>query len=179
MTPKTPTHDDFAMLYAGVQSRLFSFICSMVGSYDLANDVLQETNVVLWDKQHEFEIGTNFTAWSFRIARYQVMAMREKQSRDRLVFSNEMLELVAAESDSFDELYDRRQAALTFCLGHLPEKQADLIRMRYMKGRSIKWMATESSKSANAVAVQLHRIRTALADCIERRLRQSGGGNEG
>lgn len=176
MTQPTPPSSDFAQLYAGGQSRLFAFICSLVGSHDLACDVLQETNIVMWEKQREFEIGTNFTAWSFRIAQYQVKAMREKQSRDRLVFSDEMLDLMAAESSVFSEQYEKRQAALDYCLSNLPARQGDLVRQRYMHGVSVKRIAMKASRSANAVAVQLHRVRKALMECVDRRLRQEQGG---
>lgn len=176
MTQPSSNSSEFAKLYAGGQSRLFAFICSLVGSYDLASEVLQETNVVMWEKQHEFTIGTNFTAWSFRIARYQVMAMREKQSRDRLVFSDDMLDRIAAESSAFSEQYEQRQGALDFCLAKLPDKQHDLIRRRYMHGESVKQIASQVGRSANTIGVRLHRVRTALMKCIDRQLRQDQGG---
>ena len=165
----------FAKLYAAEQSRLFAFICSLVGSHDLANDVLQETNVVIWEKRDQFTLGTNFTAWAFRIARYQVMAMREKQSRDRLVFTDGFLALIADESAQYSEQFDQRQAALDKCIEKLPSVQSELVKQRYMNGLSVKKIASMLDRSANAVSVQLHRVRCALSDCIESRLRQDQG----
>lgn len=176
MTQDNPPADAFAKLYAAEQSRLFAFIYSLVGSHDLASDVLQETNVVIWEKRDQFTLGTNFTAWAFRIARYQVMAMREKQSRDRLVFSDEFVALIADESAEFNEQFDQRQAALEQCMGKLPAKQSELLRQRYMHGHSVKAIAKNFNRSANAIAVQMHRVRAALSDCIEHRIKPEKGG---
>ena len=48
------------------------------------DDLLQETNLVLWREFESFEIGTNFTAWAYRIAHNQVLAWRKpvKEYRD-------------------------------------------------------------------------------------------------
>lgn len=170
MSTKNAHTGDFAKLYAGEQSRLFAFIYSLVGSQDLAKDVLQETNVVLWEKREEFELGTNFTAWAFRIARYQVMAMREKQSRDRLVFSDAFLDLIADEAERFDEQFEQRQAALERCLEAMPENSAELLRQRYMRGETVTSIASQLNRRANSISVQLHRLRLALSRCVEGRL---------
>ena len=172
MTEPSQNHSEFARLYADSQSRLFAFICSLLGSYDSARDVLQETNAVMWEKRETFEIGTNFTAWSFRIARFQVMAFREKQSRDRLVFSDKLIERVAEEVGVFNEQHEQRQAALDQCLNVLPRKQSALIQLRYRSGESVNQIAEQLGKPANTIAVQLHRIRQALIDCVQRRLGQ-------
>lgn len=176
MSDSASKSSEFAKLYAAGQSRLLAFIFSLIGSHDAASEILQETNLVMWEKQDEFEIGTNFTAWSFRIARYQVMAMREKSSRDRIVFSDKLVELMAEEVESFSEKHDSRQAALAQCLDQLPKAQSELIRLRYLQNQPVSEIASKLDRSANAVSIKLHRIRAVLADCIHRRLNSVEGG---
>ena len=170
-----PVNDEFAKLYAAEQSRLFAFIYSLVGSHDLASDVLQNTNVVIWQKRDQFTPGTDFIAWALRIARYEVMAMRKKRSRDLLVFSDEFVSLIADKSVKFNEQFDERQAALEQCMDKLPANQSELLRQRYMHGHSVKAIAKNLNRSANAIAVQIHRIRAALSECIEHRLNPGKG----
>ncbi len=66
--------EPFVRLMTEHQGRLFAYVYSLLGNPDAANDVLQEVNVVLWRDSKEFRPGTNFKAWSFRIAHFQVMA---------------------------------------------------------------------------------------------------------
>lgn len=159
---------EFLKLYTGSQSRLYAFILTLVGDADQASEVLQETNLVLWQKADQFELGTNFMAWALKVARYQVMAFRKKQSRDRLVFSEAATERVANAFAKRDDVLDDRQAVLQRCLEQLPPKMRELVKLRYSSGRSLQKIAQLLGKSYVAVAQGLHRARLALAQCVEK-----------
>lgn len=151
------------------QNRLFAFVLSLVGNREQANDVLQQTNLVLWEKLDDFEPGTNFMAWAFQIARFQVMAHRQKQGRDRHVFDEEAVALVATAFEKQAEAFDDRLSALSVCIQQLPDDGRSLIRRRYGEGWSVKNLADELGQTANRLAVRLHRLRAALMECIQRR----------
>ncbi|PQJ27627.1 hypothetical protein BSZ32_03355 [Rubritalea profundi] len=55
-----------------IQSQLRAYIISLMPGASGAEDVLQETNLVLWEKRAKFEQGTNFRAWVCAIARLEV-----------------------------------------------------------------------------------------------------------
>ena len=82
---------EFVTLLTNSQSRLYAYILSLTGDREQAQEVLQETNLVLWEKVATFEIGSNFIAWSFRTAYYQVLAQRKRISRNRIVFDDELI----------------------------------------------------------------------------------------
>lgn len=151
------------------QSRLYAYILSLTGDREQARDVLQECNLVMWSKADQFEPGTNFMAWAFQIARYQVMAARQKTARDKLVFDDAVLERMA---DIFDEddQFDERQAALGQCIEQIAPNHRELLNIRYTDGLPVKEIAARLDKTANAVAKVLHRTRIALMDCIERKM---------
>ena len=71
-----------------MQPRLYGFILKRLADQDQARDVLQRTNLVICQKAEDYTPGTSFTAWTFTIARFQLMAWRKNQSRNRLVFSD-------------------------------------------------------------------------------------------
>ena len=156
------------MQITACQSRLYAYILTLTGDREQARDVLQECNLVMWSKADEFEEGTNFIAWAFKIARYQVMAARQKTARDRLVFDDEFLESMADIFDG-DEAFDERQAALGQCIEEITPNHRNLLKIRYTDGLSVKEIATRVDKTANAVAKVLHRTRLALMDCIEKK----------
>jgi DNA-directed RNA polymerase specialized sigma24 family protein len=60
--------EEFLRLLTDSQGRLFAYFAAALGDFDRANEVLQETNLVMWRKSGEFEMGSNFNAWSYRIA---------------------------------------------------------------------------------------------------------------
>ena len=65
-------------LLTGTQSRLYAYICSLIGGAAGARDVLQETNLVLWDKAQEYDPARPFLPWAYRIAYLQVLAYRKQ-----------------------------------------------------------------------------------------------------
>ena len=80
---------DFVELMTQHQGRLYGYVLSLSGDPDAANDVLQEANIVLWKQSSQFELGSSFKAWAFRIAHFQFMAYRQKQLRDKVLFSGD------------------------------------------------------------------------------------------
>ena len=160
--------DAFVQLMTEHQGRLYAYILSLLGDPDQANDVLQETNLVLWRSAQEFQMGSNFRAWAFRIAHFQVMAHRQRQLRDRLVFDDEMLAVLDPAAKAVDETYESRQERLTACLEKLPAHQRDLLRQRYADGLSLQAIAEAVRRTANAVAQTLFRVRRTLIDCVTR-----------
>jgi RNA polymerase sigma-70 factor (ECF subfamily) len=154
------------------QDRLRAFIYSLMpGSTHIA-DVLQNTNAILWQKRGEFTADTNFTAWAFRIARYQTMHQLDRDKRDgRLVFSEELLQTIA-ESSIPDPTHHRMMQALEGCLAKLTDHQRALVTARYTHGHSLEKHAESTGRSAGSLRIALHRIRDLLKECVENRMSQ-------
>lgn len=156
---------------AGSQSRLFAYIVTLVGNRDSARDILQETNIVLWQKQNDFELGTSFKAWSYKIAFMQVLAHRRDKSRDQCrFFGDAVMAQLAEEAETDLEHTEERQVALQGCLQHLDERQRWLIRNRYELDNSVNVIAEMTSQTAGAIATELYRIRARLRDCVTKNL---------
>jgi RNA polymerase sigma-70 factor (ECF subfamily) len=161
---------DFVQHLTSAQRRLHAFIYSLVQRSADAEDVLQETNVVLWSKAVEFEAGTNFMAWACQVAYLQVLAYRKRQARASGPFDDALLAQLAEAAGRQLESFDRRHDALVDCLEKLAPAQRQLIVRRYQPNASVQSMAAEAGKSAKALSETLRRIRDALMRCVERTL---------
>jgi RNA polymerase sigma-70 factor (ECF subfamily) len=149
---------------------LYLLILAQVGLLQEAEEVLQNTNVVMLSKHHQFVAGTNFFAWAAQIARFEILKSRQRRKRDRLRFHDDFIDAVAGEMDArLDEL-DLRRQALEQCLGKLREKDRELIRRRYAPGASAKIEAEDLGRPANSVYQSIGRIRRTLLECIRRSL---------
>ncbi len=158
---------EFVQLLTASQSRIYAYILSLVLEPSRADDILQCTNLVLWEKQDEFEPGSNFIAWSFRVAYFQVLAYRKQQQRERLVFDDDLLGDLARVASETDETFEARQRLLRRCLEKLNEYQRGFIRRRYAAGSSLEMIARQTGKQVNAVKQVLFRARRDLIDCIK------------
>lgn len=165
-----PPSGDFVQLFTRYQRRLYLYILAQVPNATDAEEILQETNLVIWRKCDRFQPGTNFFAWTSRIASYEVLKYRERRRRDKLLFSEKFLEAVSEEVVSNEGRLEERRKALQSCLGRLRPEDRDLIRQRYASGRNGKAVAEMLGRPANSVYQSLGRIRRALLECIKRRL---------
>jgi len=163
-------NEDFVRLFTQAQRSLYLYILSQVGNTDAAEEVLQETNLVIWSKSNQFEPETNFNAWTRQIATYEILKHRQRYKRDKLRFSDEFIKAVAEAAEHRTATQELREAALKTCLEKLEDKDRDLIEERYQPGMSGKELASSLGRPANSVYQSLGRIRRVLLDCIERTL---------
>jgi RNA polymerase sigma-70 factor, ECF subfamily len=156
------------------QRLLYGFIYSMLRDPAAADDVLQETNLVLWKKSGDFRPGTNFVGWAFQIAQWQVMAYRKRRQRTREYFDDDLLARLADDAGGRVERIEQRHRALRDCLKRLRPRQQALISRRYEPGGSVNQIALQNGRSPKAISEALRRIRSILMDCIERTLAPEG-----
>jgi RNA polymerase sigma-70 factor, ECF subfamily len=166
--------DEFVRLLGQNQRRVFLYVLSLVPVWADAEEVVQETNVVLWREFGQFAAGTNFSAWACKVAFHQVLAFRKRRQRDRHTFDDDVLGRLGAEAEDIgDELEDRGQA-LAGCLQRLPAPQRELVRLRYNEGQSVEVIAAAQRRTVDAVYRALSRVRQLLHECITRRLEREG-----
>jgi RNA polymerase sigma-70 factor (ECF subfamily) len=150
--------------------QIFSFIYSLVPDRDNAEELLQETSLVICEKFAEFKPGTNFSAWACQIALWRVRAARQKFARSTILFNDQVLESVAATSAKMHDELDQRHAALANCLQKLPAREREFVLARYQPDGTVEQAAKQSGRSLVAAYKALGRIRKLLLDCVNRQL---------
>ena len=161
---------EFVQLFTRSQRQIYLFILSLVPNPVDAEEILQETNLVIWRKVAQFEAGTNFLAWAYQIASLEVLKYRERKHREKLQFSDEFIERVAAETVGISELLESRRQALLMCIGKLRSADRELIEERYSVGENGRSVARKLGRPSNSVYQSLGRIRRTLMECISRRM---------
>jgi RNA polymerase sigma-70 factor (ECF subfamily) len=160
----------FAQLLATCQRRVFLYLLGLLHNPADAEEVLQETNLVLWRKFDQYQPGTNFDRWACRIAYFEAMKSREKKSHAEQLFGNDFVELLAKEAERSLEVMEERHNALQRCLGKLSETDRQLVLHRYRERATTQSVAEALGRSVQGTRKALHRIRMALMACIERTL---------
>ncbi|QDU32237.1 ECF RNA polymerase sigma factor SigH [Poriferisphaera corsica] len=161
--------DQILLLITQNQGRLYSYILAVVGNREYAQDILQETNLIIWRKADTFTLGSNFQAWIFTIALNQIRAFRKQRGRDRLLFDESLMIQIAEEVEQFQD-YDLRANALSLCLQKLPDKHRKIVHRRYFQDTPLTNIATEMKTSSNAIKSLLHRVRHTLLHCIQQQI---------
>jgi RNA polymerase sigma-70 factor (ECF subfamily) len=169
-SPLRPPSEEFVQQFTIHQRRLYLLILSQTGNTQDAEEILQETNLIIWSKYHQFDIATNFFAWAAQIATYEILKHRQRQRRDKLRFSDQFVDAVSREVLEWSDEFERRRTALDVCLQKLRPADRILIQERYRPGNRGKHVAEDLGRPANSVYQSLGRIRRTLLECIQRRL---------
>lgn len=164
--------EEFVALLTEHRGDLFRFVLSILPDYAEAEDVFQRTSVVMWRKFDEFQLGTDFLRWAARVAQFEVRDYRKRKGRERLRFwSNELVDAVADTWLQNDDMLREQREALGPCLEKLPERDRQLVELRYGgKKTTSKEVAEQLGRPRVTVYKALARIRRALYECIERTL---------
>jgi RNA polymerase sigma-70 factor, ECF subfamily len=170
--PKQPHIDveDFVKLLLDNQRRVFTYILTLVPNVADAEDIMQEVSIVLWRKFPEYEAGTNFAAWAYRVAYNTVRTFRVKQLRCRVKFDDELLAMVATETESMREELEISRQILTDCEQKLSPDDRELLKARYQAGTTVRSLAAAVGRSVEGMYKAMRRIHDALYDCVQRRL---------
>jgi RNA polymerase sigma-70 factor (ECF subfamily) len=152
------------------QEDLRAFIYALLPNSPAADDVLQNTNLILWRKKKAFKQGTNFHAWAFKIARIQVQHQYDRAKREtRLVFSESTLNNIA-DAASDNPSRERELKSLENCIGKLNDKQRNIINARYSPGDSLEMHGKKTRATPGSLRISLFRIRAILRRCVEETL---------
>ena len=162
----------FIAEFTRCQRQLHALVLSMVWHPVDADDVLQETNLVLWQKAAEFDDKRPFMPWAIRFAQLQAMAyLKRRQRQDcRLLIDDELAKIMADEAAYEEPIFEARRIALADCLQKLSPRQRDLVSLRYEPKASIADMAAAAKIAPKALSERLRRIRHSLLDCIRKTL---------
>jgi len=166
--------EEFVRQFTQVQRSLYLFVLPLVYSSADAEEVLQETNVVILSKWFQFEPGTNFLAWCRAIARLEVFRFRRARHHKLKLLDDDVIEQLVERIEEYPVENDRRRDALSECINKLREQDRELIRRRYAAGATGDDVALQLGRPANSVYQSLGRVRRVLLECIRRKMAAGG-----
>jgi RNA polymerase sigma-70 factor (ECF subfamily) len=167
--------DQFVERFIRSQDRIYAYIVTLLPNRADAEEVFQQTSLILWKKWREFDLDRDFLRWACGIAYLEVRnLLRKQRDAGRVFLSEDVLAGVAEMRLEAHDLLESRRQALAACLAQLPAKQRALLERCYAGTDSVKAVAADLGRTANALYLILKRIRRALFDCINRVLAAEG-----
>ena len=166
----TDPHSTFAELLVTHDRQILRYILLFIPQRADAEEVLQRTAVVLWEKFAEYDPTRDFLPWSLRFAYFEVLNYRKQQARSRLIFSEDVMKLLNDTRDEEESTLRLRRSALSHCLAQLRTIDRQLLERRYSDATSIKSLAEEHGRTAKSLYRRLDRLRESLIRCVEKHL---------
>ena len=173
--------DDLRLRMVRFVPRLRRFAYVLTGDTDRGDDLVQDTCARALSRLDQFQPGTAFESWMFRIAQTQWLdRLRAEKTR------GQMLDLDAVDDIAGEDGRAVVESRLTFAkvsegIARLPPEQRVLLALIAVDGRSYKEAAEILSIPVGTVMSRLSRARLSLSRCAEgsepkARASRSGGG---
>ena len=157
----------FVQLYSSNFIRIRAFILSLVPNVTEAEDILQETARVMWQKFDQYEPGTNFASWAVTIAKFEVLKYRRKYN-SKAPLGSDILDIIAEEDHGPKIEENERLEALRGCLKKLNDKDQNLIRFRFEQRITARELSKQIGVAMNTIYRNELRIMRTLQHCINR-----------
>lgn len=145
-----------------LKQKLYRFARSYLKNEVLAEDVIQEVFMKIWDKRSEFDKINNVEAWSMTITKNLVF----DKIRSNRSYSMDPQDIKINESDveTPDLILERTETRMDVrrLIESLPEKQKEVIILREIEGYSYQKIGEIMGIDQNLVKVTLFRARDNL-----------------
>lgn len=165
--PQSSQSDRFTDYLKDHRTQVFGYIFAIVRDLEDAEEIYQQTTVVLWQKFDAFD-GASFARWACRTAHYVALGHLRSKRRRRICFNEEVLELLADTANTADEAAFSRRDALEDCLNKLSAGDRRLIDLCYAADQPVKTIAERWGRSPQSITNSLRRIRRSLYECVSR-----------
>jgi RNA polymerase sigma-70 factor (ECF subfamily) len=157
----------FLSLFLRSEREVFRYVAALIPNVADAEDIVQQTALVLWEKFDAYDDGQPFTPWACRFALNKTRQWLERRQRWQALLEKGLAEELAHRREELRPELDLRLRHLEGCLGKLPVEQFTLVEGYYYRRDDIEKLATNSRRSVAATYKMLQRVRQTLQGCIE------------
>ncbi len=165
--PDQPAQAEFLPLLLSSERELLRYVAALVPCAGDAEEIVQQTAVVLWEKFDQYDPQHPFTPWACRFALNVAKQWMARQRRWKAFLDVNLAEELLRRRNEMLPDMEARIRHLQECMDKLPEDQRDIIDGYYFRKAGIEMISRESSRSVDAIYKALQRIRRALRECIE------------
>lgn len=161
---------------------LFNYTISRVSDREIAQDLVQDTFFAGLKSMKNFKGEASERTWLISILKrkiidhYRKINSNKGKAEVRINYNDSESEgdwLEERVADPFDKtaedtLQNKELGdAIHNCLAKLPQKQADVFKMKTILGHETEVICNELNITASNLWVIIHRARTAMADCLK------------
>jgi RNA polymerase sigma-70 factor (ECF subfamily) len=159
--------DAFEEIFNTCRRPLLAYIAALTGDHHLAEDVVQDTFVKLAQRRRRIRPEKGVRAWLYRVARNRAIDLMRRRGRE--VTGDTAPEDRGGARGPVEELARReREEKLRTSLASLPEKERDLLVLRFFGDLSFKEIARVVRRPLGTVLWQVHRSLAKLRGIVEK-----------
>jgi RNA polymerase sigma-70 factor (ECF subfamily) len=134
---KASEAEQFDAVYHQFHQAVYANICKMVPEPQMAEDILQEVFLSLWENRQTVDLQ-NAGGWLFVVSYNKSMSFLKKKLRETSVYlpDTEYLSAVTEEQPVNEQLFHLRLSMVEEAIDHLPPRKKEVFRLCRFDGKS-------------------------------------------
>jgi RNA polymerase sigma-70 factor (ECF subfamily) len=161
-----PHQDWLHRSFHAYESKLVHYAWSIVGDLETARDIAQDTFLKLCHESPE-TVGDPPNAWLYKICRNRAIDHYRKNKRRRHESAEQLADHAANDETPHEQLIRREQVAgILSALASLPEREQEIVRLKFLHDFSYKQIADTVGLSPGNVGYILHGALVKLRDQV-------------
>lgn len=157
----------FAAVFSATYRHVRLGVAVRCADAELVDEVVQEAYVVAFERLDEYESRGTFAAWVAGIARNRLARARRQRGRQESHLAV-LEDLLAPEAEVPVVVDEALVGRVRHCLDTLTPAARELATWRFIERRPVQAIAGLLGRTAASVSVTIHRVRSALRQCIAR-----------
>ncbi len=170
--------EQFVKLWIQFQPEIKRYVFLLLPRKADADDVLQTAASRLWEKFSEYDQERSFVSWATGFTYLEILKWRQRQARERLVFSDNLLAKIDSRVEEELPQAESQRKALDECLQKLSEQDRNMLLRCHGKHGAVKQEAERTNTTARKLYYWVGRIRMGLLKCINDSLATKGESND-
>ena len=158
----------FGAVYNATSAKLFGIVLRITGRREVAEEVLQEVYVTVWQKAGEFDPArASPITWLATIARNRALDQVRKTTPVFIEDTPGVLDLPGDDEHPLDGIARSQELArLMQCLDGLEPERREIVLLAYREGLSREELATRFKRPVATIKTWLHRSLIQLRLCL-------------
>lgn len=153
----------FEQLYYIYSDRIYGSVLKLVKAEDIADELLQDTFVILWEKRHLINPDLSFKSWLYKVARNEVNQFYRKLARDKKLQDYVVATFTEQYSHTEEDIYLKESRDLIDkAIEQLSPQRKEVFTLCKLEGKSYEEAAGILGISSSTVSNHLVKANVAV-----------------
>ena len=157
----------FRVVYEATSLKLYGIVVRILGRRDLADEVLQEVYIRVWQRAGDFDAASGSPiTWLAAIARNLALDEARRKTPRSIEEFPEVLQLPSDDDPSATQERNEDMRRLQACLDGLEPDKRELVLLAYHYGMTREEISSRVNRPVATVKTWLRRSLAQLRDCL-------------
>lgn len=155
------------MLYHRYSARLYQNLLPLVKSPDIAEEIIQELFIRIWEKRASIKIDGNFSAYLYVVGKNLVLDYFRKVSQEKKL-QLQLANYLTDDAHNNDLNKERQDALLARAIEQLPPQRQRIFRLCKLEGKSYQEVSLQLGISVGTINDHIVKATKAIQKNLSR-----------